>query len=166
MRAVDASVLAFAANRGTPEHARAASVLESLMAGDAPWALPWPAVHEFLSLVTHRLRVVRPLRAEDAWGFIEALAASPSVRFLGPTERHGEVARELIHSLAATGGTLPPGLEIAVVLREHGIRELLSSDAGMRRFTFLDVRDPLHGPAWKPDERPSRRYRTLSAKAR
>lgn len=166
MRAVDTSVLAFAANRGTPEHTRAASVIETLMAGDAPWALPWPVVHEFLALVTHRLSVVSPLRAEDAWGFIEALAASPSLRFVAATERHGEVTREVIASLAGTGGSLPLGLETAVVLREHGVRELLSADAGMRRFTFLDVRDPLHGPAWRPDERPARRYRTLSPKAR
>lgn len=166
MRAVDASVLAFAANRGTPEHARAAAVVETLMAGEAPWALPWPAVHEFLALVTHRLAVVRPLRPQDAWGFIEALAASPSLRFVGATERHGDVTREVISSLAESSGGLPAGLEVAVVLREHGVRELLSSDAGMRRFAFLDVRDPLHGPTWRPDERPARRYRTLTPRTR
>lgn len=166
MRAVDASILAFAANRGTPEHARAALVVETLMAGDAPWALPWPAVHEFLALVTHRLAVARPLRPEDAWGFVEVLAASPSLRFVGATERHGDVTREVIASLAARGAGLPAGLEVAVVLREHGVRELISADAGMRRFAFLDVRDPLHGPAWRPDERPTRRYRTLTPRTR
>lgn len=166
MRAVDASVLAFAVNRGTPEHARAAQVLETLMASETPWALPWPAVHEFLATVTHRLSVARPLRPEHAWGFIEALTASPSLRLIGPTARHAAVARELIASLARAESGMPAGLEVAVVLREHGIRELLSADAGMRRFAFLDVRDPLHGPAWQPDERPARRYRTLSAKAR
>ncbi len=166
MRAVDASVLAFAANRGTPEHARAAAVIETLMTGDAPWVLPWPAVHEFLGLVTHRLAVARPLRLQDAWGFVEALAASPSLRMVAATDRHRDVVREIVASLGGAGGTLPPGLELAAVLREHGVRELLSADAGMRRFAFLDVRDPLHGPPWRPDERPSRRYRTLSAKAR
>src|SRR5262245_30758734 len=46
--AVDAGLLALAVNRYSPEHARAAELLESLANGDAEWALPWSAVHEFL----------------------------------------------------------------------------------------------------------------------
>ena len=47
------------------------------------------------------------------------------------------------------------------MLREHGVRELLSVDRGMRRFAFLTVVDPIHGPAWSPGAPPARRYRTL-----
>ena len=60
---------------------------------------------------------------------------------------------------------MPPGLETAVLLREHGVRELLSADRGMRRFAFLGVRDPVHGEAWSPAERPARRYRVLRPRA-
>ena len=49
--------------------------------------------------------------------------------------------------------------ETAAILWEHGVRELLSADRGMRRFAFLSVRDPLHGPEWSPREMPARRYR-------
>jgi hypothetical protein len=49
-----------------------------------------------------------------------------------------------------------------VTLREHGVRELLSTDPGMRRWRFLDVRDPLRGEPWSPGARPARRYRTLT----
>jgi len=164
MVAVDASVLAFAVNRFAPEHPRAARTLEELANGDTAWALPWPAVHEFLAFVTHRHAVVRPLGAGDAWAFVERLLASGSVQPLGPTERHAAVLGELV------GGTLADAagighLELAAVLREHGVRELLSSDRSMRRFGFLTVRDPVHGEPWSAEAQPARRYRVLRTRA-
>jgi hypothetical protein len=53
------------------------------------------------------------------------------------------------------------GLETAVILREHGVRELLSSDRAMRRFAFLSVRDPFHGEPWTAGAAPAKRYRVL-----
>lgn len=162
MRAVDASLLAYAVNRYAPEHVRAAAALEELANGDRPWALPWPVVHEFLARVTHPHAVARALRPADAWAFVEELARSASLRWLGPTDRHAAVAREVLALVAGDAPGWPAGFETAVVLREHGVRELLSSDRGMRRFRFLDVRDPVHGELWTPSEPPARRYRTLT----
>ncbi len=121
-------------------------------------------LHEFLRLVTHRHAVARALGPADAWAFVEALLASRSVRLLGPGEGHGAALAELLASLPPGAG-VPAGLEVAAVLREHGVRELLSADAGMQRFVFLSVRDPVHGPPWTPGEAPARRYRVLKARA-
>ena len=163
MIAVDSGLLALAVNRYGPEHARAAALLESLADGDAPWALPWSAVHEFLGFVTHPHAVARVLGAVEAWGFIETLAGSPSLTFLGPTPRHAEACAEV---LALRDPEAAPALDAsfatAVLLREHGVRELLSTDPGMRLWRFLDVRDPLQGEPWNPGAPPARRYRTLS----
>jgi len=162
MIALDASLLAYAVNRFAPEHARAARVVEDLANGDRPWALPWPAVHEFLGVVTHPHVVARPLGPGDAWGFVESLMASETVHLLSPTARHGEVLAELLAGAGAGAEPgMPAGLEIAVVLREHGVRDLLSADRGMRRFAFLSVQDPVHGDAWSAEARPARRYRML-----
>jgi len=54
------------------------------------------------------------------------------------------VLREVAAMVAAEGG-LPPRIETAALLREHGVRELLSLDPGMRRYPFLAVTDPLRG---------------------
>jgi toxin-antitoxin system PIN domain toxin len=158
MIAVDTSVLAYAINRYAPEHRRATQVLEDLANGEVPWALPWPVVHAFLGLVTHPHAVARPLKPGDAWAFVESLLASPSLRMLSPTERHAAVLAE---TLAGMEPGSAAGLETAVVLREHGVRELLSADRGMRRFGFLTVRDPVHGEVWAPEAAPARRYRVL-----
>jgi len=167
MIAVDAGLLALAANRHAPGHVRAADLLESLANGDAAWALPWPAVHEFLAFVTHPHAVARVLTPQDAWAFVAAIAASTSVRFLGPTARHTEVCAEVL-ALAgdSSSGGLDPSFAIAAVLREHGIREILSTDPGLARWRFLDVRDPIGGPPWTPAESPRRRYRRLSPRRR
>jgi hypothetical protein len=161
MIAVDVSLLAYGVNRYAPEHRRAAGVLEDLVNGEAPWALPWPVIHEFMRLVTHSHLVARPLRSGDAWTFVEELFQSPAVRLLGPTDQHVRVLGEVLR-FVADEPDLPAGIETAAVLREHGVRELLSSDRGMRRFRFLDVRDPVHGELWSPGAPPARRNRRLS----
>ena len=160
MIAVDATLLAYAVNRYAPQHARAASVLERLVNGDRPWALPWPAAHQFLRLVTHAHAVARPLGAEDALGFLDGVRASGSLSMLGPTDRHATTLRELVSDLGAAARP-SRGLEVASVLREHGVRELLSTDRVMRRFAFLEVVDPLRDPGWSDERPPSRRYRRL-----
>ncbi len=163
MIAVDTGVLARSVNRFAPEHARAAHLLESLANDDRPWALPWTVVHEFLELVTHRQSVARALSPADAWGFIEALAASPSLRFLAPTAHHAAACAEVLALRdPAAGPELDPSFATVALLREHGVRELLSTDPEMRRWGFLEVRDPLHGEPWTASERPGRRYRTLA----
>ena len=70
-----------------------------------PWALPWPVVHEFLRLVTHRHAVARALGPADAWAFVEALLASPS---RAPARPHRAdtppCCAEVLASLAAGRG--------------------------------------------------------------
>ncbi len=160
MQALDTSLLAYAVNRHAPEHARAARVVETLADGALPWALPWPALHEFLRLVTHRHAVARTLSPADAWAFVEALLASRSVRLIGAGEGHAAALAGVLASLPPGAG-VPAGLEVAAVLREHGVRELLSADEGMKRFAFLSVLDPVHGQPWAPGDAPQRRYRVL-----
>jgi len=158
--AVDTSLLAYAINRHVREHGRAAAVLESLVNGDAPWALPWLVVHEFLARVTHPHAVYRVLQPADAWSFVSEILDSPGVRTLGPTPRHAEVIAEVL-GFAPPGERLTAGFELAVVLREHGVREVLSADRALRRFRFLTVRDPVHGELWTPETPPERRHRML-----
>ena len=157
MIAVDTSLLAYAANRFAPQHVRAARVLEGLANGDVPWALPWTVVHEFLRLVTHPHGVARPLSPVDAWAFVGQITAAAPVRMLGPAERHDAALAEV---MAMVPG-LPAGFETAVVLREHGLRELLTTDRAMEQFPFLTLRNPLLADGWSPMEAPARRYRML-----
>jgi predicted nucleic acid-binding protein len=160
--AVDSGVLVLGANRHARGHARAAELLETLANGERPWAIPWSAAHEFLAFVTHPHAVARALGAPEAWAFLDALRASPSLRFLGPTERHAEACAEVLALREPGAAGLPGSFATAVTLREHGVRELLSPDPDMRRWRFLEVRDPFQGEGWTPGEPPVRRYRRFA----
>ena len=92
--------------------------------------------------------------------FLERLLASPSLSLLGPTERHAATVTELLAGPVGGSSGLA-GIDLAAVLREHGVRELLSADRGMRRFGFLAVRDPVHGEPWVAAAGPLRKYRAL-----
>ena len=40
-------------------------------------------------------------------------------------------------------GNLIPDAQLAVLLRQHGVRTLCTHDADFRNFSFLEIRDPL-----------------------
>jgi uncharacterized protein len=53
MIAVDTNVLVYAHRREAAEHERAFELLRSHAEGSAAWAIPWPCVYEFFSVVTN-----------------------------------------------------------------------------------------------------------------
>jgi toxin-antitoxin system PIN domain toxin len=165
MIAVDTSILAYAVNRFAPEHARAVRVVEDLVNGDRAWALPWPVLHEFLRGVTHPHVVARPLGVREASAFVAELLSGPSVHLLSPGPAHLETLIEVLEAYPVPDG-MPSGLEIAVLLEEHGVREILSADRDLRRFAFLTVIDPVHGAGWNPTAPPARRHRVLGGTRR
>ena len=54
MIAVDTNILVYAHRRDSEWHEKAYRLIQSLAEGSAPWAIPWPCLHEFLAVVTHR----------------------------------------------------------------------------------------------------------------
>jgi predicted nucleic acid-binding protein len=57
--AVDTNILVYAHRRDSEFHPAAAAKVRELTSGRAPWALPWPCLHEFFSIVTHLRRPAR-----------------------------------------------------------------------------------------------------------
>ena len=73
----------------------------------------------------------------DAWGFLDALLASPAAGVLVPTERHREVAAEVIAGLPHLAGNILHDAHTAVLMREHGIRTIYTRDTDFHRFGFV-----------------------------
>ena len=53
MIALDTNLLVYAHRRDSEWHAEATAAVRELAEGPAPWAIPWPCLHEFLAIVTH-----------------------------------------------------------------------------------------------------------------
>jgi predicted nucleic acid-binding protein len=72
------------------------------------------------------------------------LLESELVTVLGPTPRHEDVMRSTIRETGRPSGNLFHDLHTAVVMREHGISEIMTADTDFRKFPFLRVTDPVH----------------------
>jgi toxin-antitoxin system PIN domain toxin len=137
--AVDANVLVYAHRRDAPFHALASRAVTQLSEGAASWALPWPCLHEFFSVVTNR-RVYRiPTPAERALEQIAGWLASPSVRALSEAPTHLALLSELIRSAQLTGPQVHDA-KIAAICLSHGVRELLTMDRDLSRYPSLNTR--------------------------
>ncbi|MBM3811030.1 MAG: PIN domain-containing protein [Acidimicrobiia bacterium] len=141
---LDTNVLLYAACSSYAEHAHCRRLLEGIRGKPDPWFLTWPIVYEFLRVVTHPRVLAKPWSAKHAWAFVEALLASPSLTVLSPTGRHAAVARDLFKDHSDLRGNILHDAHTAILMREHGIRTILTRDMGFHRFGFLDVADPLH----------------------
>lgn len=141
MIAIDANILVYADREESPYHVAARSLLENLVYGGRPWALPWPSVYSFLRVVTHPTIFRPPTPMAEAWAGVMAIMASPSVRLLTETDRHAEMLGTVLAD-ASVAGNLAHDAHIAALLMEHGVSEILTADDDFRRFPALKVTNP------------------------
>jgi len=143
MFVVDTNVLVYAVNQDALEHARARDLVERWRAEAVPWYSTWAILYEFVRVVTHARVFPNPLRAGDAWSFVSAILDSPGHRVLTESERHVQLAAELLGSVADLRGNLVHDFHTAVLMREHGIARVYTRDSDFHRFPWVEVVDPL-----------------------
>ncbi len=91
---------------------------------------------------THRGVFPRPLDPPQAWRRINALLALPRTRMIGelPT-----VASDYVGATEGimVRGNLLPDAHLATILRQHGVSRIYTADSDFRKFSFLEVVNPL-----------------------
>ncbi len=142
MIAVDTNVLVHAHRRDSQFHQPAAGVLRKLAESPAQWALPWPSLHEFYSVVTHPRIYDPPTSPAQAAEQISAWLESPSVVPISEGETYWPTLRSLLSS-GRVAGPLVHDAKIAALCLSHGIRELWTADRDFSRFPRLKVVSPL-----------------------
>jgi predicted nucleic acid-binding protein len=93
--------------------------------------------------VTHPRVLLHPFSSSQAWLFLDALLASPSLRILTETDRHRHVATEVFADVAGISGNLVFDAHTAILMRENGIKTIYTRDTDFNRFPFLDTVDPI-----------------------
>ena len=139
--AVDANVLLYASDRSSRRHASALRFLEGRAADPDLFCLAWITLMAYLRISTHPRVFAEPLSPTEALGNVEALLRLPRVRVLSEADGFLETYRDVTDGIAVRGN-LVPDAHLATLLRQHGVLTLYSADADLRRFRFLDVRDP------------------------
>ncbi len=143
MFVVDTNVLIYAADTEAAEHGRCREHLERWRTQATPWYLTWGVVYEFLRVTTHPRVFKMPWSPAVAWGFLDAVLRSPTLRVLTETPGHGAVLTELLGEVPQLRGNLVHDAHIAALMREHGITRIVTRDTDFHRFGFLEVVDPL-----------------------
>ena len=142
MIAIDTNVLVHAHREDSPFHEAAAACLTACAEGRAPWAIPWPCVHEFFAIATHARIYNPPTPAARALDQIDAWLESPSLVLLAETEGHWPTLRPLLQKGRIAGPAVHDA-RIAALCLQHGVRELWSADRDFGRFPALRVVNPL-----------------------
>jgi len=139
---IDVNVLLYASDRGSPLHPRAVAFLEQCVGGNELFCLAWVTLMSYLRMATHPSIFAKPLSHDDAANNVEALLAVPHMRVIGEEENFWSAYRR-VASEVPIRGNLVPDAHLATVMRQHGVRTLYTHDRDFRKFSFLEVRDPL-----------------------
>jgi toxin-antitoxin system PIN domain toxin len=140
---VDTNILVYAADADSPLYGKARDWLEQQRGRPDAWYITWPIVYEFMRVTTHPRVMRQPWSASQAWMFVEALLSSPGLGVLAQTERHANVARQVVSELPYLSGNRMHDVHTAVMMREHGIRRICTRDTDFHQFPFLEVVDVL-----------------------
>jgi toxin-antitoxin system PIN domain toxin len=138
---VDTNVLVYAHRREVKEHELASEVVKQLAEGNASWAIPWPCIYEFFSVVTNpRIWKRAASSPEQALHQIQAWLASPSLTLLAEPRGFVQVLEPLIRSRVR--GAVVHDARIAALCLAHGVEALLSRDRDFSLFPELAIRNP------------------------
>jgi uncharacterized protein len=140
---IDTNILLHAANAGSHSHRATRGFLEEHARTRTSWCITWPILYEFLRVSTHVRVFPKPLTALQALDFAGALIAQEEVVILVPTSRHFAVLPTVVNELGHPAGNLFHDIHTAVLIREHGIPEIVTADTDFLQFGFLKVSNPL-----------------------
>jgi toxin-antitoxin system PIN domain toxin len=140
--AVDTNILVYAHREDSEWHRNAYACVQQLAQEKGAWAIPWPCLHEFVSIVTHPRVYAPPTPLSAALKQIDAWIEAPSLVLLSESDGYWPGLKRALESGQVTGGRVHDAHVIALC-RLHGVRELWTADRDFSRFPGLALRNPL-----------------------
>ena len=142
MIAVDTNILVYAHRREAREHQVARDTIRVLAENHLPWAIPWPCVYEFFSVVTNaKIWGDAASSPAQAWTQISAWCGSPSVRLLREVDDSLRILADLLQRPRVRGPIVHDG-RVAALCLAHGVERLLSRDRDFALFPELRIENP------------------------
>jgi len=140
--AVDTNILVYAHREDSPFHRKSERCLDVLATGRTDWAIPWPCLHEFFSVVTHPRIYSPPSTIAEAFDQIGAWQSSPRLALLSESPAYLADLRKVV-TRGKIAGPRVHDARIAAICLSHGVSELWSADRDFGRMPDLKVRNPL-----------------------
>jgi toxin-antitoxin system PIN domain toxin len=142
MIAVDTNLLVYAHRSDSEFHDAALEALIDLAESGQRWAIPWPCLHEFISIVTHPRIYDPPSSIQLALDAICVWAESPHCRMIGEGFDYFKNLKQIALG-AKVAGPMIHDARIAAICIENGVRLLWTADRDFSRFTPLKTHNPL-----------------------
>lgn len=142
MIAVDTNLLVYAHREDSDFHAEALHAILSLAEGRRLWGIPWPCVHEFVSITTHPSIYAPPTKIRVALDAMEVWLESPFCRMIGEGPGYFQRLRELAEG-GKVRGPMIHDARIAAICLHNGVTELWTADRDFSRFSSLKTVNPL-----------------------
>jgi len=139
--AVDANVLVYASDPGSPLQREALETLAQWAEGPDLLYVFWPVAMAYLRIVTHSGIFSDPLPPADAIANVEELISRPNVRTPGEGDGFWK-AYTAVADDQPVRGNLVPDAHLVALMRQHGVGRIITRDRGFRRFRGIDVLDP------------------------
>lgn len=92
-------------------------------------------------MITHKRVYENPWESSKAMNFISHLINEGNFQLLEHSNYHKETLVDLINELSPEGNFLHD-MHAACLMKEHGIKKILTKDAHFYRFKFIEVIDP------------------------
>lgn len=140
---IDANLLLYAHDPGSPQFSRAVTWWEELIRGRETVLLPWVSLWAFVRIRTNPRFVSEPQSVEETLAIVEELLSLEGVQVAEPGPRHLEILRDLIKE-ASVRGPLVSDAVLAALALEHGA-VLASTDRDFARFPGLRWVNPIEG---------------------
>jgi toxin-antitoxin system PIN domain toxin len=142
MIAVDTNILVYAHRLDSDFHGVAMQAVRSLAEGGEPWAIPWPCVHEFLSVTTNSRIYRQPTPIDNAITQVEIWMESPWLRLVGESAVYWKDLTSIL-THGRINGPMVHDARVAAICRSHGVRELWSADRDFSRMSGVKIVNPL-----------------------
>lgn len=139
---IDANLLLYASNTSAPEHQKAVAFLSARAVDQDLMCLTWPVLMAYLRISTHASIFETPLKPEEAWGNIQKLLQLPRTLVISENREFPETYQMATRGLVVRGN-LVPDAHIAALLLQNGVKRIYTADSDFRKFTFLEVVNPL-----------------------
>ncbi len=141
MIVVDANLLLYAYDPGSPHHKAARKWVEAAFSGGEILGIPWQTVGAFLRITTNSKLPGQRVTLDGAIEVVDMWLEQPNVRFLTPGERHWDLLRQMITEGQARGPLLTDAQLAAITIEYGGV--LHTTDRDFARFPGLRWVNPL-----------------------
>ena len=103
--------------------------------------MTWSIVYEFLRISTHPRVFPNPLSLDQAHAYVAEWVSSDSCSVITESDQHLQVLGESMKNVGRLAGNIVHDFHSAVLMREHGIKDILTLDRDFRTFPWIELRE-------------------------